>query len=129
MYILFKKVLYFNMISSVCNCAIDVLDPLSTQVSHSANPTEGKSMTMTCDITDGRPTTITQMTWKKGNTTLHNSNHYQLSDKVLTISSLDHSLDDGHYSCAAKNDAGMGHFSSTFHLLVNCKCALILCET
>ena len=46
---------------------------------------------------------------------------YQLSDLDLTIRSLDHTLDDGHYSCAAENDAGMGDFSATFHLLVNCK--------
>ena len=85
---------------------------------------------MTCDIINGRPTIIKQVTWKKGNKALPTSSHYKLSDKgkVLTISSLSHTLDDGSYSCAAENDVGMGFFSAKFQLLVNCKCALILRE-
>ena len=77
---------------------------------------------MRCDIKDGRPINdIKKVTWKKGDKTLPTSSHYQLSDKVLTIRSLDHTVDDGHYSCAAQNEAGMGDFSAKFHLLVNCK--------
>ena len=96
----------------------------------SGNPTEGNDVTLTCDIKDGRPRDdIKKVTWKKGDMTLSpsTSSHYTLSDndKVLTISSLDHTLDDGNYSCAARNDAGMGKFSAAFPLLVNCKCELI----
>ena len=85
---------------------------------------------MTCDITDGRPRVVKHVTWRKGHNTLPTSGRYKLSDtgKVLTISSLSHTLDDGNYSCAATNDAGTGGFSTKFHLLVNCKCAPILSE-
>ena len=85
-------------------------------------------MKLTCDITDGSPTVITNVIWQKGDQTLSTSSHYRLSEKnkVLTISSLDHTVDDGHYSCAATNEAGRGDFNATFHLLVKCKCALIL---
>ena len=87
-------------------------------------------MTMTCDITDGRPRFVKHVTWRKEHNTLPTSGRYKLSDngKVLTISSLDHTVDDGNYSCAATNDAGTGNFSTKFHLLVNCKCAPILSE-
>ena len=83
-------------------------------------------MELTCDITDGRPTVIKHVTWQKGDKTLPTSGHYVLSEKnkVLTISSLDHTVDDGHYSCAAENEAGMGDFCAKFHLQVKCKCAL-----
>ena len=82
---------------------------------------------MTCDITDGRPRVTKHVTWRKGNNTLPTAGRYKLSDngKVVTISPLSHTLDDGNYSCAATNDAGTGNFSSLFHLLVNCKCAPI----
>ena len=52
---------------------------------------------------------------------LPTSNRYKLSERVLTISSLDHTVDDGHYSCAAQNEAGMGDFSAKFQLQINCK--------
>ena len=93
----------------------------------SGNPTEGLTVTLTCVITDGRPRDdITKVTWKKGDKTLQVSSHYTLSDKdkVLTISPLNHTLDDGHYSCAADNKAGKGAFSAKLHLLVNCKCKI-----
>ena len=82
-------------------------------------------MTLTCDITDGRPTKVIKpVTWNKGGKPLPSSTRYQLSDKNLTINSLDHMLDDGHYSCAAENDAGGGDFGATFQLLVKCKYTL-----
>ena len=85
-------------------------------------------MKLTCDITDGRPTVIKNVIWQKGDKTLPTSSHYGLSEKnkVLTIRSLSHTVDDGHYSCAAENEAGMGDFCAKFHLLVKCKCALFL---
>ena len=90
------------------------------------NPTEGKQnyVTLTCDITDGRPTNdIKKVTWKKGDETLPTSSRYKLSDsdKVLRISPLNHAVDDGHYSCAAENEAGMGAFGAKFHLQIQCK--------
>ena len=86
-------------------------------------PNEGHSVKLTCNVRDGRPRNITTVTWKKGDTTLHTTSRYTLSDyhTVLDINSLNHTLDDGHYSCAARNEAGMGHFSAKLHLLVNCK--------
>ena len=78
-------------------------------------------MTLTCDVTDGRPNNVTKVTWKKGGTNITPSGPYQLSGRDLTISSLDHSRDDGNYSCAAQNAAGTGGFSAKFPLLVNCK--------
>ena len=86
------------------------------------NPTEGEAITLTCHVNDGRPKNdIKKVTWKKGENTLTTSGRYQLSDNKLTISSLDHTVDDGHYSCAAENEAGRGDFSAKFHLLVKCK--------
>ena len=83
-------------------------------------------MTLTCDVTDGNPRDdIKHVTWKKGDKTLPTSGRYTLSDKVLTIRSLNHTVDDGHYSCAAQNEAGMGDFSAKFHLLGNCKSDLL----
>ena len=117
---------YFSTRPYLLNQVISVPDPPSTKVGHSEPPTEGSSMTMTCDITDGRPIVIKKVTWQKGDKTLPASSHYQLSDKVLTIRSLNHTLDDGQYSCAAQNDAGMGDFSAKFHLRVNCMCEHIL---
>ena len=112
---------------------MSVPDVPSTRVTKdvSGNPAEGHTVTLTCDITDGRPRDdITKVTWKKGDKILSTSSHYTLSDKdkVLTISSLNHTLDDGHYSCAADNKAGNGAFSTKFHLLVNCKCTLVVSE-
>ena len=79
-------------------------------------------MTLTCDVTEGRPSEYNKpVTWKKGNTLISSSGRYQLKDNKLTISSLHHTLDDGHYSCVARNAAGEGKFSTTFDLLVNCK--------
>ena len=110
---------------------VSVSDPPSTAVTHTGlwKATEGNSVTLTCDVTDGNPGGyIKPVTWKKGDVVLHSSSHHQLSDKVLEISSLNHTVDDGNYSCAAQNEAGMGDFSAKFHLLVNCKCELILCQ-
>ena len=99
-----------------------VSDPPSTKVKQtsSGNPTDGSSVTLTCDVTDGRPSHVTKVTWKKGSTKV-TSGHYQLSGRDLTISSLDHSRDNGNFSCAAQNAAGIGRFSAKFQLLVNCK--------
>ena len=87
-------------------------------------PTEGSSVTLTCDVTDDNPRDdIKRVAWKKGDKTLPTSIRYTLSDndKILRISSLFHTLDDGHYSCAAENDAGMGDFSAKFQLQISCK--------
>ena len=79
-------------------------------------------MTLTCDITDGRPTKVIKpVTWNKGDKPLPSSSRYQLRDKDLTITSLNHTQDDDHYSCAAENDAGVGDFGEMFQLLVHCK--------
>ena len=89
-------------------------------------PTDGSSMTLTCDITDGNPIDIIKnVIWQNGDTTL-SSGRYHVSGRNLTISSLNHTLDDGQYSCAAENEAGMGDFSATFQLLVNCELTLVL---
>ena len=106
-------------------------DAPSTNVikSVSGNPSEGTTVTLTCNITDGRPRNDTKsVTWKKGHMTLPSSSHYTPSDngKVLTISSLNHTVDDGNYSCAATNDAGMGNFSAKFQLQINCKCNIYI---
>ncbi|KAI0236794.1 hypothetical protein LSAT2_012662 [Lamellibrachia satsuma] len=96
-----------------------VIDPPSTQVTQktSGNPTEGGSLTLTCDITDGRPRDdIKRVTWKKGGQEVTSSGRNNLSDRDLTISSLDHSKDDGSYTCAAKNAAGMGGSGDAFQL-------------
>ena len=85
------------------------------------NPTEGEAIPLICHVNDGRPKNdIKKVTWKKDDKTLPTSSRYQLSDKVLTIRSLDHTVDDGHYSCAAENEAGMGDFSGNFNLQINC---------
>ena len=107
---------------------VSVSDPPSTKVTQkdSKSPTQGNSITLTCDVTDGRPSHVIKVTWKKGSTTITSSSPYQLSGQDLTISSLDHSRDDGNYSCAAQNVAGTGRFSTKFLLLVNCKCSLAL---
>ena len=106
-----------------------VPDAPSTRVTKGVpwNATEGNHVTLTCDITDGRPRDdIKKVTWNKGDMTLSpsTSSHYTLSDndKVLTISSLDHTVDDGNYSCAATNAAGMGDFSEKVRLQISCKC-------
>ncbi|KAI0243147.1 hypothetical protein LSAT2_004781 [Lamellibrachia satsuma] len=63
-------------------------------------------MTLTCDITDGNPIdVIKNVIWRNGDKTL-SSGRYHVSGRNLTISSLDHTLDDGQYSCAAENEAG-----------------------
>ena len=89
------------------------------------NPTEGNHVTLTCEITDGRPRNdIKNVIWHKELKTFSSSSRYTLSDKnkVLKITSLSHTKDDGNYSCAATNEAGMGDFSATFQLQINCKC-------
>ena len=53
--------------------------------------------------------------------TLPTSNRYKLSGRILTISSLDYTVDDGHYCCAAEIQAGMGDFGAKFQLQINCK--------
>ena len=79
-------------------------------------------MTLTCDVTDGNPRDdIKRVTWKKGVKTIPTSNRYQLSGRDLTIRSLNHTLDDGLYSCAAENEVGMGDFSAQFQLKISCK--------
>ena len=84
-------------------------------------------MTLTCDVTEGNPGGYNKpVTWKKGDVILHSSSH-QLSDNKLTISSLNHTVDDGNYSCAAENEAGTGDFSATFHVLINCKYFQSIC--
>ena len=111
---------------------LNVSDSPSTAVTHTTPwpPTEGSSMTLTCDITDGNPKDdIKRVTWKKGENTLSTSSRYQFGDqhKTLTISQLNHTLDDGHYSCAAQNEAGTGNFSAKFHLQMKCKYLKFLC--
>ena len=87
----------------------------------SKSPTQGTPVTLTCDITDGRPSNVINVLWKKGSTHIASSGPYQLSGRDLTIGSLDHSRDDGNYSCAAQNAAGTGGFSAKFSFIVNCK--------
>ncbi|KAI0229368.1 hypothetical protein LSAT2_020224 [Lamellibrachia satsuma] len=101
--------------------SVDVLYPPSTKVTQkdSKSPTQGTPVTLTCDITDGRPSNVINVLWKKGSTHIASSGPYQLSGRDLTIGSLDHSRDDGNYSCAAQNAAGTGGFSAKFSLLVN----------
>ncbi|KAI0220012.1 hypothetical protein LSAT2_028453 [Lamellibrachia satsuma] len=102
---------------------ISVNYPPSTAVTQTSTgkPTEGSSVTLTCVVTVGRPSDYNKpVTWKKGNTVI-SSDRYKISDNDLIISSLDRYLDDGHYSCAAENDAGFGDFSAIFQLLVNYK--------
>ena len=83
---------------------------------------EGSSLTLTCSITDGNPRDdIKNVTWKKDSSIIFPSDHYQLSGLDLTIRSLNHSRDDGRYSCSAENVAGVGNFTETFQLLVLCK--------
>ena len=79
-------------------------------------------MTLTCDITDGRPRDdIKRVTWKKGGQEVTTSGQTSISGRDLTISSLDHSKDDGSYTCAAENAAGMGRFGEALQLQINCK--------
>ena len=83
---------------------------------------EGSSFALTCHITDGNPRDdITKVTWKKDASIIFPSDHYQLGGQDLTIRSLNHSRDDGRYSCAAENVAGTGLFSAKLQLLVLCK--------
>ena len=88
----------------------------------SGNPVEGSSFTLTCHITDGNPLNdIKNVTWRRGASMIFASDHYQLSGLDLTTHSLNHSRDDGRYSCAAENEAGTGFFSDKLQLLVLCK--------
>ena len=106
-----------------------VIDLPSTRVSQktSGNPTEGGSVTLTCDITDGRPRDdIKRVTWKKAGQEVTSSDKNNLTGRDLTISSLDHSKDDGSYTCAAENAAGMGGFGEALQLHVLCKYSLHL---
>ncbi|KAI0212429.1 hypothetical protein LSAT2_002670 [Lamellibrachia satsuma] len=99
-------------------------DPPSTRVTQktSGNPTEGGSVTLTCDITDGRPRDdIKRVTWKKGGQEVTSSGRNNISGRDLTISSLDHSDDDGSYTCAAENAAGMGESSEALQLDIQYK--------
>ena len=101
-----------------------VIDLPSTRVTQmiSGNPTEGGSVTLTCDITDGRPRDdIKRVTWKKGGQEITSSGQINLTGRDLTISSLEHSKDDGSYTCAAENFAGMGVFGEALQLQINCK--------
>ena len=103
---------------------VTVSDPPSSEVKHSdsGNAVDGSSFTLTCDITDGNPKDdIKNVIWRKGDSIIVASNHYQLSGQDLTIRSLNHSRDDGRYSCAAENMAGVGLFSGKYQLLVFCK--------
>ncbi|KAK2174668.1 hypothetical protein NP493_781g00009, partial [Ridgeia piscesae] len=106
----------------IASHTVNVEYPPSTAVTHTSlrKPIEGSSLTLTCDVTDGNPGGyIKPVTWRNGDVKLSPSDHYQLSDNVLTISSLNHTLDDGDYSCAARNDAGIGDFSAQFQLQIN----------
>ncbi|KAI0215030.1 hypothetical protein LSAT2_032949 [Lamellibrachia satsuma] len=98
-------------------CAVDktvrVSYVPSTEVTCSENPTEGRTVTLTCEVTDGKPRDVSKVTWKKDNTPL------SPAGTTLTISSADHSTHDGFYSCAAKNVAETGDPSATFHLQIN----------
>ena len=79
-------------------------------------------MTLTCDITDGRPRNdIKSVTWKKGGQEVTSSGRNNISGTDLTISSLDHSKDDGSYTCAAENAVGMGGFGEPLQLQIYCK--------
>ncbi|KAI0222648.1 hypothetical protein LSAT2_026088 [Lamellibrachia satsuma] len=70
---------------------------------------------------DGNPIdVIKNVIWRNVDKTL-SSGRYHVSGRNLKISSLNHTLDDGNYSCAAENEAGMGDFRATFELLVNFK--------
>ena len=82
----------------------------------SGSPVDGETVTLTCVVTVGRPTNVIKVTWKKDDKPLSST------AATLTISSADHSRDDGLYSCAAQNVAGTGDFSDTFDLQINCKC-------
>ena len=86
------------------------------------NPMEGDSVTLTCNIKDGRPRDdIKRVTWKKGGQEVTTSGQTSISGRDLTISSLDHSKDDGSYTCAAENAAGMGGSGEALQLHVLCK--------
>ena len=103
---------------------VTVSDPPSTEVKQrdSGNPVEGSSFTLTCSLIDGNPRDdIKDVMWRKDNSMIVASDHYQLSGLDLTIRSLNHSRDDGLYSCAAENVAGVGLFSEKYQLLVFCK--------
>ena len=103
---------------------VTVSDPPSSEVkqSDSGNAVDASSFTLTCSIIDGNPTDdINNVTWRKGASIISPSDHYQLRGQDLTIRSLNHSRDDGLYSCKAENVAGTGFWSQTFQLLVSCK--------
>ena len=105
-------------------CHVSVSGPPGTAVTLTSPwpPTDGNTTKLTCDITDStNPRDVMKVIWRKGDVTLPTSNRYKLSGRVLTISSLDHTVDDGHYSCAAEIQAGMGDFSAKFQLQINCK--------
>ena len=100
---------------------VTVSDPPSSEVKQrdSGNPVEGSSFTLTCHITDGNPRNdIRNVLWKKGDSIISHSDHYQLTGQYFIIRSLNQLGDDGFYSCAAGNEAEAGVFSDTFQLLV-----------
>ena len=107
--------------------SLSVLDPPHTELTHTSawKPTESQSVTLTCVVTGGNPSgDIKNIMWKKGDNTLPTSSRYQFdnSKHVLRIYSLNHTLDDGNYSCAATNDVGTGKFSEQVQLQIRCKC-------
>ena len=108
---------------------LSVIDPPSTKViqKSSGTPTEGRSVTLTCDITGGRPRdVIKRVTWKKDGKEFTFSGQISITGRDLTISSFGHSKDDGSYTCAAENAAGMGGSGDAFQLNVLCKYSLHL---
>ena len=105
---------------------VTVSDPPSSEVKRrdSENPVEGNSFALTCSIIDGNPRDdIRNVIWKKDDSIISPSGHYQLHGQDFTIRSLNHSRDDGLYSCKAENVAGAGVYSDIFQLglLVLCK--------
>ena len=87
-------------------------------------------MYILCKVLAGSPKVFKRVTWRKDLNNLTNSGRYKFLYKgmYLQIKSLNHTLDDGNYSCAATNDVGTGKFGEKLNLLVNCKCAPILSE-
>ena len=83
----------------------------------------GRKYKIQCDIQGGRPVNdsdITKYIWKKG------GNPLGYADKVLEITSLNYTSDDGNYSCAAGNLVGVGDDSQVHTLMVHCKWLILL---
>ena len=96
-----------------------VLDRPTTTVQNvtpSHPPIEGTSVTLRCNVEDGKPLDITKLEWK------HNDRIMQGQKwEYLTIDSLNKDVDGGQYSCAAENVFGMGTHSDPFDLQIWCK--------